>query len=146
MAGTVTETFFLPDEVGRCESCIPADLYNLACTLFKRSEFGCVFVPIRHMQFLAVITENEIDFVDSHAYAYNQDEGGRLIMLAWKFKNTKQRVSLNDPVECDVLFYHPDSSELQSRLIGCFRDSLKLLDQRFRDMELPADGAKILKL
>lgn len=98
------------------------------------------------MQFLAVITENEINFVDSHAYAYNENEGGRLIMLAWKFRNTQQRASLSDPVECDVLFYHRDSSELQCRLIGYFRDALQLLDRRYRDKALPAGGAKILNL
>ncbi len=144
--GTVTETFFLPEEIGRNESCIPGDIFNLARTLLARSEFGCVFVPIRQMQFLAVITNDEIDFVDSQAYAYNQDEGGRLIMLAWHFKNTRERQSLTEPVDCDVLYYHPESSGLQSRLIGDFRDSLQQLDQRYRDRILPADGAKILKL
>ena len=144
--GTVTETFFLPDEIGRHESCIPADIFNLARTLLARSELGCVFVPIRQMQFLAVITGDEIDFVDSQAYACNRDEGGRLIMLAWHFKNTRERQALTEPVECDVLYYHPESSDLQSRLIGYFRDSLQQLDQRYRNRTLPADGAKILKL
>ena len=146
MVSTVTETFFQADEVGRDESCISADIFNLARTLLGRSEFGCVFVPIRQMQFMGVITEDEINFVDSQAYAYNQNEGGRLIMLAWRFRNAGERQSLSEPVKCDVLYYHPDSSGLQSQLIGEFRCSLQQLDQRYRDKALPANGAKILKL
>ena len=146
MVSTVTETFFLADEVGRDNFCMPADMFNLARTLLGRSEFGCVFVPIRQMQFMGVITENEINFVDSQAYAYNQNEGGRLIMLAWHFRNAGERQSLNEPVQCDVLYYHPDSSRLQLQLIGEFRRSLQQLDQRYRDKALPPDGAKILRL
>ncbi len=121
-------------------------MYNLAHTLLSRTEFSCVFVPIRSLQFLGVITETEVVFVDSQAYAYNQDEGGRLIMLAWKFRNTGERASLKDPVDCDVVYYHPESHEIQRRMIAEFRDALKLVDERYREQALPAEGARILKL
>lgn len=146
MTVSATETFFLPDEVGRKESSISADMYNLARTLLSRSEFSCVFVPIRSLQFLGVITESEVVFVDSQAYAYNGDEGGRLIVLAWKFRNTGNRKSLKDPVECDVVYYHPNGRDIQLRLIGDFRNALKLLDERYRAQALPLKGAKILEL
>ncbi len=143
---SATETFFLPDELGRKASHLPADIYNLARTLLARSEFSCVFVPIRSLQFLGVITENEIVFVDSLAYAYNQNEGGRLITIAWKFGNTNDRKSLNEPVNFDVVYYDSGSSEIQNRLIGDFREALKLLDERYRESALPSGGARILKL
>ena len=143
---SATETFFLPDEIGRKASRIPADIYNLARTLLARSEFSCVFVPIRSLQFLGVITGNEIVFVDSQAYAYNQDEGGRLITIAWKFESMNNRQSLDEPVDCDIVYYDSGSEEIQSRLIGDFRAALKLLDERYRESALPSDGARILKL
>ncbi len=143
---SATETFFLPDEVGRKTSCIPADIYNLAHTLLARSEFSCVFVPIRSLQFLGVVTNTEIVFVDSQAYAYNQDEGGRIIKVAWKFNNTRERNSLSEPVDCDVIYYGPDSRDLQLRLIGDFREAIELIDQRYRDEQLPSKGVKILNL
>jgi hypothetical protein len=143
---SATETFFRPDEVGRKASCVSADIYNLAHTLLSRSEFSCVFVPIRSLQFMGIITETEVVFVDSQAYAYNQDEGGRLIMLAWRFRNTSERASLKDPVDCDVIYYHPESHEIQSRMIGEFRDALRHVDERYREQALPAEGARILKL
>ncbi len=146
MTESATETFFLPDELGREASHIPADIYNLARTLLGRSEFSCVFVPIRSLQFLGVITDNEIVFVDSLAYAYNQDEGGRLIKIAWQFDNTNDRESLNEPVDFDAVYYDPGSSEIQNRLIGDFRKALELLDERYRKSALPSGGARILKL
>ena len=146
MTESVTETFFLPEEVERRAFTLPADIYNLAHTLLSRSEFNCVFVPIRSLQYLGVITDREIVFVDSQSYAYNQDEGGRLIMLAWKFTNTGTRESLQEPVDCAMLCYHPDCQEIQLRMITAFREALQLLDQRYRDQALPRDGVRILKL
>lgn len=146
MTVSATETFFLPDEVGREASSVPADIYNLARTLLGRSEFSCVFVPIRSLQYLGVITENEIVFVDSQAYACNGNEGGRLIVTVWQFRSTHGRGSLSEPVDCDVVFYAPDSEEVQVRLIGDFREALELLDERYREGALPPDGARILKL
>ena len=98
MTESVTKTFFLPEEVERRAFTLPADIYNLAHTLLARSEFDCVFVPIRSLQYLGVITHSEIVFVDTQAYAFNQEQGGRLIMLAWKFLHTGTRDSLQEPV------------------------------------------------
>ena len=146
MTESVTDTFFLPEEVERKAFTLPADIYNLAHTLLARSEFDCVFVPIRSLQYLGVITDSEIIFVDSQAYAFHQEQGGRLIMLAWKFLHTGTRDSLQEPVDCCMHAYHPDSREIQLRLVADFRKALLLLDQRYRDRALPADGARILKL
>ncbi|MGB5439616.1 MAG: hypothetical protein WBN57_04230 [Gammaproteobacteria bacterium] len=89
--------------------------------LINRSRSNCVFVPVRCMQFLAVITDKEIIFVISQADACKQNEGGRLIMLSWIFPNTAARESLNEPVDCELLYYHEDSSAIQLRPMGDFR-------------------------
>ena len=94
MINRVTETFFLPEAIGRQAWTLPADIYNLSRTLLGRSDFNCAFVPIRSMQYLAIITRDEIVFVDSQAYAYRDNEGGRLIMLVWKFDTAAQRDAL----------------------------------------------------
>jgi hypothetical protein len=146
LGNRVTETFFLPDEVDSKEWTLPADIYNLSRTLLGRSEFDCVFVPIRSMQYLGIITRNEIVFVDSLAYAYQENEGGRLIMLAWKFGSTTDRDSLNEPMPCQVIQYHPDVDKIQLRLIGAYREALDLLDRRYRNSALPAGGARIVRL
>lgn len=146
MTRIVTETFFLPDETGREATRIPADLYNLAHTLLARSESGCVFVPIRTLQYLGVITDTEIVFVDSMAYACSEEQGGRMVMLAWQFRERASRDSLREPVACEVLYYGPQGPEVQMRLVAEFAAALQLLDRRYRDRALPAGGASILKL
>jgi len=145
LARQVTETFFLPDEVGRADWTLPADIYNLSHTLFARGGENCVFVPIRSMQYLAVITRDEIVFVDSQAYACRNNEGGRLIMLVWKI-TTPGRSSLGDPVPCQVIHYHKQSAQIQLRLISAFKEALELLDRRYRNRTVPTGGARIIPL
>ena len=135
MVNRVTETFFLPEAVARQAWTLPADVYNLSRTLLGRSEFNCAFVPIRSMQYLAVITRDEIVFVDSLAYACRDNEGGRLIMLA-----------LDQPQSCEVIYYTQDGQQLQLRLVSAYREALELMDQRYRDRALPPGGARIVPL
>ena len=146
MTTIVTETFFLPEEVGRKQWSVPAEIYNLYRALQQRNLTGHVFVPIRTMQFMAVLDKSEIVFVDSQSYAVSKDEGGRLILVVWKFAESIDRDALTDPVPCEVVFYEKYDSDLQLRLISEFRQAMELLDQRYRNEQLPAKGAKILKL
>jgi hypothetical protein len=49
-------------ELAREPRYLPASTYNLAHTLLARSPGDCVFVPIRSMQYVAIIAVEEIDF------------------------------------------------------------------------------------
>jgi hypothetical protein len=151
MTITTTETFFLPKEVDRKTWLVAADIYNLYHSLCARNIVGHVFVPIRSLQFMAVLDKNEIVFVDSQSYAVSKNkggknEGGRLILIAWKFPVSHDRDSLDEPMLCEVVFYDKKNSDLQLRLISAFREALELMDQRYRDEQIPAKGAKILTL
>ena len=146
MTTTVTETFFLPKEVDRKTWSVPAEIYNLYHSLQRRNEVGHVFVPIRSLQFMAILDKNEIVFVDSQSYAVSETEGGRLILLAWKFPASHDRDSLTDAMPCEVVFYDKKNSDLQLRMIAEFKEAMELMDQRYRDEQIPAKGAKILTL
>lgn len=146
MTSIVTETFFLPREVERRAWSVPFEIYNLGRSLLTRSITENVFVPIRSMQFLAVVGKDEIVFVDSQSYAVSENEGGRLILIAWQFKEAHGREALTDPVACEVVFYERNSSDIQLRLITEFRKAMELMDQRYRDEQMPAKGAKIISL
>ena len=143
-AYNVTEVFFRPPEVARQSSAMPAELYNATQRLLGRSRTGCVFVPIRSMQYIGVIDRGEVVFVDSQAYAYQGEQGGRLILVAWQPRPAPGRASLAEPVPCDVVFYEADLAEVQRRLVGEFGRALQELERRSRDVELPAQGARIL--
>jgi len=139
-----TETFFRPPEVARLTSAVPAALYNTAQNLLARSRTGSVFVPIRSMQFLAVVDRDEIVFVDSQGYAYLEGQGGRLILVAWQPRPVPGRGSLVEPIPCDIVFYEERLQATQQRLVGDFGRALQVLDQRYRNATLPAQGARIL--
>lgn len=143
---TVTETFFLPMEVEREAWSVPAAIYNLYRSLLGRSSTGHVFVPVRNMQYLAVMDKNEIIFVDSLSYMVSGDQGGRLILIAWQFPRSHDRAALTDAMPCELVFYQQAISNIQLRLIAEFRKAMETMDQRYRDQELPAKGAKILSL
>ena len=143
-AYNVTEVFFRPPEVTRQPSALPADLHRAVQRLLARSPTGCVFVPIRSMQYIGVIDRAEIVFVDSQAYAHQGEQGGRLIVIAWQPRPAPERASLAEPVPRDVVFYERNLADVQRRLVGEFGRALQELERRTRDAELPAQGARIL--
>ncbi|BCU07731.1 hypothetical protein [Allochromatium tepidum] len=125
----VREVFFRPDtEYARELTTIPAPLHNALRRLLKQARGSSVFVPIRSMQYLAVIDAEEVIFVDAlGGYAYHDGEGGRLIRLAWR--PFVGRASLCDPVSCEMVYYFNDLKDVQRRLlseIGPALDQLQL--------------------
>ena len=146
MTTTVSETFFLPKEVERKAWLVPAEIYNLYHSLQARDHDGHVFVPIRTLQFMAILDKNEIVFVDSQSYAVANNEGGRIILIAWKLPISHDRDSLEEPMQSEVVFYDKKDDDLQLRLVSEFREAMQLMDQRYRDEVMPKQGAKILTL
>ena len=130
----VEETFFRPAEISREARTLPAELYNLAHRLLRRAATGCLFVPIRSMQFLAVLDADEIIFVDR--------EGRRLIELAWQRFVPQTRQSLEDPVPYEVVYYSPAATGVMRRVQGEFRKALRELEQK----TTLAGAARVIKL
>ena len=93
----VEETFYRPPELSREPRTLPADTYNLAHVLLKRAATGCLFVPLRGMQFLAVLDAEEFIFVDR--------EGRRMIELAWQNFAPQARRALDEPVSYEAVYY-----------------------------------------
>lgn len=138
------ETFFRPNEIIRTQGVLAADVYNTCHTLLSRSPLGSVFVPIRDMQYMAVVDQEEIIFVDSLAYQMINGKGGRVIMVSWQFPSNRNRASLFDPLPCTYVYYHPQAQASQLRLQSSFRQAIKQLDQRYRDNILPSHQATVL--
>lgn len=118
----VEETFFRPAESGREARTLPADLYNLAHVLLARATNGCLFVPIRSMQVLAVLDTEEFIFVDR--------EGGRMIDVAWQRFRAGERAALDEPVSYEAVYYAANGRETMRRLQGEFRKALQALHGR----------------
>lgn len=112
--------------------------------MLSRCQYSHVFVPIRSMQILSVIDEEEVIFVDNQAYAVSGGEGGRLIMLAWIFRYDQQRDDLTEPAPIELVYYHKDARDLHQRLIGDFTKALDLADKRQRENGCEPKAKKVL--
>lgn len=130
----IEETFYRPPELSRDPRTLPGGTYNLARVLLKRAATGCLFVPLRGMQFLAVLDAEEFIFVDR--------EGRRIIELAWQHFSPQARHSLDDPVSYEAVYYSPAGAEITRRAQSEFHKALLALEQKIV-LDAPA---RIIKL
>ncbi|MEW6133844.1 MAG: hypothetical protein AB1591_11895 [Pseudomonadota bacterium] len=108
---------------------LPAEVYNLARLLLAHSGRPCAFVPIRSMQYLAVIDQEEIVFVDR--------ERPYLVQIAWQGFRRRERNALDERVEFDVAFYTADSLGIMARLMSEFPPAMRSMADKDR-IEEPA--------
>ena len=142
-----TQSFFTPDEFSCQSSHILANTYNLAHTLLNRSQSDHLFIPIRSLQYIAIIENDAFWFVDSLAYAVRGEVGGRLIRISWHpLVKANQRDDLTQHVDSKVVFYGNDMQEIQTRLINEFYQAMLLIDQRHRESLITNYKVNILPL
>ncbi|OJW41601.1 hypothetical protein [Thiobacillus sp. 65-1402] len=127
------ERFYREKEIVRLPDYLPAATYNLAHTLLARAG-TCLFVPIRSMQYMAVLDAEEFIFVDSQNRAW--------VELAWQHFRPQARSSLDGRVPFEVVHYLPQAAETMKRLPGEFHQALQLLAGRQR----PDTPASVLDL
>ena len=130
-----TETFFRPREVAREQINLPAPLFNRCLLLRNHSATGNVFVPVRSMQYQAIIDADEIIFVDNQGYAVQNGKGGRLIILSWLVPAHRSRDSLSEPVPIEVVYYIREDHDTHRRLIGELPKALDRYEERLREHE-----------
>ena len=144
---TSQETFFRPLEISHKAWTMPADSYNRTRSLFKQMPGHTIFVPIRTMQFLAIMDKNEIVFIDSNGgYMHQDDEGGRIIQLAWRNFRPGVRESILEPVPCTIVYYLEQAEQTMKRLYREFVDALVLLEQHALESRPPQKTARILAI
>lgn len=116
------ETFYREAPIEVRPAQLPAPVYNAAHRLLAGSADGCVFVPIRSMQYLAVIDAEEIIFVDR--------EARHLVELAWRAFRPQARSGLLEPVPYEIHLYLAKARESLTRLQGEFAKALEQLERR----------------
>lgn len=126
-------TCYRGTESARESRFLPAKIYNLAHSLLSRSPSGCLFVPIRTMQYLAILDEEEFIFLDGERKCW--------IDIAWQAFRPQTRSSLNEPVPYRAVFYTTEAAQLMTRLLAELPRALNDLAAKGR-----CDGAaKVLK-
>lgn len=133
------ETFYRREELGHESKVLSATTYNAMRLLFDyRSEGNCVFVPIRSMQYMAVIDDDEVIFIDSIA-------ARSTIEFAWQKFQVKERSSLTDSVPYRFVYYDKKAFEVITRIQGEFDRFINQQAQRIRDSQ-PQVKADIIDL
>jgi len=134
----IRETFFRPEtEHAQETGTLPADLHNGLQLLLARDGAEHCFLPIRSMQYLAVIARDEVVFVDANGgYAHQDGVGGRLIRIAWRPVGGP-RESISAPLPYAIIYYFSGLAETQRRLLGETRAVLRLQAARQRERAAP---------
>ncbi len=103
-----------------CESrYLPASTYNLAITLLSRCPTRHLFVPIRSMQYMAIIDHEEFVFIDGERKCW--------IDIAWRNFRPQIRDALDQPVAYEAVYYRENMSALMTRLQREFSMALQAL-------------------
>jgi len=131
------ESFYRPDTVaGREPWALAAETYNRTYLLLRRGGEDCLFVPIRSMQYLAVVDAEEVIFVDGNRRPY--------IEVAWQGFRPQAREGLDQPVPFEVVYYDARGVETMQRLVGEFGRAVRLLAERYP--QAAGDGADLVQL
>lgn len=111
---------------------LPASTYNLAITLLTDSPEGTLFVPVRSMQYMAILDAEEFVFLDGERKCW--------VDIAWRHFQPQKRDSLTEPVQYEAVYYLDTvaSISVMMRLQREFPLALKLLDDRIRYNRPPA--------
>ncbi|BBA36490.1 uncharacterized protein sS8_4560 [Methylocaldum marinum] len=131
------EIFYRTREIRRERRSLAAAVYNRSKTLLYRSGEKALFVPIRSMQYLAVIDPEEILFLDG---AVSRSS----IVLAWQNFRASDRSALNQPVVYDAVYYNLASLDIMPRIQSEFPRALKQMDDKTRSVS--GTAARIIPL
>ena len=101
-------TCYRNPELAREPRFLPAATYNLALTLLGRSATDNLFIPIRAMQYLAILDGEEFVFLDGERKCW--------IDVAWRNFRPQVRNSLQEPVAYEAVYYHAEAEQLMFRL------------------------------
>lgn len=127
-------TCYRDTELQREPRQLPAKIYNAAHLLLEHSKEGVVFVPIRTMQYLAVIDHEEIIFLNG--------EHKNCVEIAWQNFHPQWREALTEPVPYEAVYYNPDAKETMKRLHAEFPPALQALSAKGAH----SSDARIIKL
>lgn len=110
------------EEISREKRSLPAELYNKFRIMLAHAKDGHFFVPIRAMQYMAVVDATEIIFVDG--------QGPREIEISWCEFRATERANLEAPVCFTSIYYARHAPDIMPRLQSEFLKAIALLESR----------------
>jgi hypothetical protein len=119
MGETMEITCYRDTEINRESRHLPAATYNLAITLLARCSTRHLFVPIRNMQYMAILDNEEFVFIDGERKCW--------IDISWQNFKPQARDALDQPVAYEVVAYRDHMNAVMSRLQSEFPVALQTL-------------------
>lgn len=126
-------TCYRDPEIMREPRSLPASTYNLALQLLARCSTGHLFVPIRSMQYLAILDKKEFVFIDGERRCW--------VDIAWQNFQSQARTQISDPVAYEVVYYRENQADIMLRLQKEFPKALQVL----ADKQVPKAPAQVIK-
>lgn len=126
-------TCYRDAEIKRESHFLPASTYNLACQLLARCPDDYLFVPIRSMQYLAILDKEEFVFIDGERKCW--------IDIAWQNFQPQERMGLSEPVAYEAVYYRENEADIMLRLQKEFPKALHSL----ADKQMPKAPARVIK-
>lgn len=112
-------TCYRDPEINRETRYLPATTYNLAITLLSRCATRHLFVPIRSMQYMAIIDHEEFVFIDGERKCW--------IDIAWQNFKPQARDALDQSVAYEAVYYSENMPSVMTRLQSEFPAALQAL-------------------
>lgn len=106
-------------EISREGRHLPASTYNLAITLLSRCPTRHLFVPIRSMQYMAIVDHEEFVFIDGERKCW--------VDIAWRNFKRQARDALDQPVAYEAVYYRENTAAVMKRLQSEFPAALQML-------------------
>ncbi len=131
------ESFNRGEALGHKARMLPAETYNAMRLLLDYSDASCVFVPIRSMQYMAVIDQEEVIFVDAVS-------ARRSIEFSWQQFKPQQRSSLTEPVAYRFTYYDVKAIETIKRAQGEFNRFVQQMIDRGKNAR-PSVKADVIR-
>lgn len=122
-------TCYRDPEVYRETRHLPASTYNLAVTLLARCTTRHLFVPIRSMQYMAIVDNEEFVFIDGERKCW--------IDVAWQNFKPQTRDALDQPVVYQAVYYRENMPAIMARLQSELPAALQVLINKVK-LEGPA--------
>ncbi|MGD9500383.1 MAG: hypothetical protein AB7V33_07780 [Halothiobacillus sp.] len=109
-------SLYRDEAVSSASRTLRAQTYNMGHTLLAKNPDGVVFLPIRSMQFLAILDAEEWVFVDG--------EKKHLIEVAWQKFRPQSRSAIDEAVPFEAMFYTEEGPGLMSHLESAVHEAL----------------------
>lgn len=110
------EDYYRGEILGVSTGHLDATSYNDMKLLLQRTEGERMYLPIRRLQYLAIIDRDEVSFVDIHLR--------RVVEFSWRHFRPQERDSLNCDVRFEFVWHNQRALELASEMQRAFSAAL----------------------